>query len=166
MKPKIESPTFAKKTPKRRIPAGLLLGALIPSIFVSCSGYFPLWLRSPDHAPGDPHFSGAWTGRWEHTESGHGGPMQALIPAAPEKTGDYAVKFRAGWSGFLWGRYTVPTSIQSTGEDTAHSLTQKDLGPDQGGTYSLDATITPESFSGTFRSKTGDLGTVKMKRPK
>ena len=138
----------------------------ITIVFAGCSGYFPLWLRTPEREAGAPHFSGPWTGRWEHTASGQGGPIQAVIPAKPGATGDYAVKFRAGWHGFFWGRYTVDTSIETIGEGEARSVTEKDLGPGQGGNYSLETTITPGSFSGTFRSKKGDLGTVQMERPK
>ena len=155
-----------RKRPDHSIITRLFQALPITVIFAGCTGYVPLWVRTPERDPGAPHFSGPWTGRWEHSASGQGGPIQAIIPASPEDTGKYAVKFRAGWHGVLWGRYTVPTSIDSTGENEARSVTEKDLGPDQGGTYSLDATITPESFSGTFRSKKGDLGTVEMERPK
>ena len=158
--------TVRRERPALRFVKHFFQALPITIVFAGCSGYFPLWVRTPENDQGAPHFAGAWSGRWEHTASGQGGPIQALIPALPGETGDYAVKFRAGWHGVLWGRYTVATSIETTGDGEARSVTEKDLGPDQGGTYSLDATITPESFTGTFRSKKGDLGTVKMGRPK
>lgn len=103
---------------------------------------------------------GPWLGTWK-SEAGHGGDeLRALVAkAGPEA---YRARFRAKF----WGIFHTENEIdlQVTSSSPVRAGGQEDLGWLAGGLYDYQATLTPQNFTATYKSKY-DHGDFRLVRP-
>jgi hypothetical protein len=96
----------------------------------------------------DPVLTGSWKGHWNSDVNGHNGPIKANFK---EKEGVLYVRLRGRYAKVLPFFYRIKL-IPSEQEDGIHYTVEKSLGK-KWGTFTLDATVTNDSFVALYRSQ-------------
>lgn len=145
----------------------LLVLSLALAVLAGCSTFEADYAKQAELKSNAP-VEGAWIGRWQSTK-GHGGGELRAVFTSDGKSGamsadrHFTGQFKAKW-GFFTSEYSSPVSTRSdlkTSSTTLHVET--DLGV-MVGKYTMDATSTSTSISGTYKAA-GDDGTIELKRP-
>lgn len=144
----------------RLLPLLLLLG-LVPC----CSPYAGEFAKAVEAAPVPPKDpTGPWKGRWLSKHNGHEGPLWCMVTPVEGRPQTYQFRYRAGWAGIRFGDYnhTAPVDVQP---DSSFRLKSAMKLPAGLGTYTVDGSLTRDTFHASYASDTGDHGTMTLKRP-
>jgi hypothetical protein len=140
-----------------------LLLVAFATLLASCTTYHIDFAKAVQAAPVPPDSpTGPWKGRWLSKQNGHEGPLWCIItPGAPGKS-DF--RYRAGWARFQFGDYTHTCPVETQADGSLKVNASMKL-PAPWGTYTIKGTITPTQFDATYKSDTGDHGTMTLRRP-
>ena len=132
-------------------------------LLASCTTYHVDFAKAEKALPVPPDKpTGPWKGRWVSQANGHHGVLWCVISPAEKDTYDF--RYRAGWAKFQFGDYTHTCPVK-TNDDGSRELESAMKLPGDWGTYTIKGTITPTEFDATYKSDTGDHGTMKLRRP-
>jgi hypothetical protein len=121
--------------------------------------------------------TGPWQGEWK-SNGGHQGGLRCLLTAVPSSAlpgslGEAAAnpprrEYEARFEAKFWGIFTAHYAVRLTGtaafDGTVTLSGDHDLGSLVGGVFHYDATVTPQRFDATYKSR-DDAGVFRMTRP-
>jgi hypothetical protein len=108
-------------------------------------------------------FTGAWSGTWKSSATGHHGTLQCVISPADD-AGHHRFHYRATWQKILSGSFVTVHEVKPAGGGKWTFSGDSDLGPLAGGVYHHEGMVTTGSFEATYKSKM-DEGIFSLSRP-
>ena len=126
-------------------PKCLLLFALLSSCAARPRGW-----RGVQSTAGDP-VSGSWAGEWVSKTNGHRGDLQCVVERKSDETWEF--RYRAEWARLFSARFTLDSTVRSSGRDRWLVQSEKNLGPVFGGTFRSSGEVRGDTFSSTYESQ-------------
>ena len=140
----------------------VLIPLLIICGFSNCARYQKQWDKAVLNAD-IPHSSitGAWTGSWKSTPTGHTGKLKCIIQE--KKDGQYEFYYWATWARVISGGFRITCSVNKKNEKWTFNG-EKDLGS-LGGNFNHQGKGNINKIEASYQSDRGDHGTFTLTRP-
>lgn len=140
----------------------VLISLLIICGFSNCARYQKQWDEAVLNAD-IPHsnITGAWTGSWKSTPTGHTGKLKCIIQE--KKDGQYEFYYWATWARVISGGFRITCSVNKKNENWTFNG-EKDLGS-LGGNFNHQGKGNINKIEALYQSDRGDHGTFTLTRP-
>jgi len=140
----------------------IILPLVVLCGFSSCAKYQKQWDEAVLNADA-PHsnITGAWTGSWKSTPSGHTGKLKCIIKES--ENGDYEFYYWATWARVISGGFRISCRVDKKNNNWTFAG-EKNLGS-LGGNFNHQGKGTIDKIEATYQSDRGDHGTFSLTRP-
>ena len=139
----------------------IILPLIVFCGFSSCAKYQKQWEAALNADAPHSNITGAWTGSWKSTPSGHTGKLKCIIQET--ENGQYEFYYWATWAKVLSGTFKMTCKANEENKKWTFSG-ENDLGS-LGGKFNHQGKGSTDKIEAAYQSDRGDHGTFSLTQP-